>query len=61
MKIESTNHRNSFLKKKSYIYSSPNAPRNHQIVIGEKPLVPRELILFSHWRKKVELGERKRK
>jgi len=60
MKKESKNHRNGFLMKKSGLLL-PNAPRNNEIVIGEKPPVSRGLVSHSHWRKKIELEERKRK
>ena len=60
MKKESKNHRNGFLMKKSGLLLT-QCKKNHKIVIGEKPPVSRELVSYSHWRKKIELRERKRK
>jgi hypothetical protein len=47
--------------RRNHVYSSLNAPRNHQITIWEKLVVSRGRMSLSHWKKKIELGERKRK
>ena len=60
MKKESKNHRNGLLMKKPGLLLT-NAPRNHEIAIRKKPLVSRGLVSHYYWRKKIELGERKRK
>jgi hypothetical protein len=51
---------------RNHVYFSSNAPRHHQIAIGqiaigEKLLVSSGLMSLSHWKKKIELGERKKK